>query len=309
MIAPLVQFGVSAVLWDQGENNAQYCTASEYSCLFTSMINHWRSQFKQPTLPVAWVQIGGYAIDAYDKGGAALNSVVRFGQGDSLPIGTDQVFYNRTAGVDRFALAVSAMALSFDLGSPENATLCELEPAKAVCWWIHCRNKTEVARRLGLQLAHVWTSPGAKPLPADTEWSGPTVTETAVQIDAATNKPYAEVTFAHAGGLALQPAQGCFHCCNQTSEPPATRVVGAGEYLFEVANRRGDWLPAVGKQVDETQGTIKVVPNTNVTCTSPSQCWLAAVRYAVMDVPQCALYNSAQLPAGQFQLPVPWSRP
>ena len=29
MINPLVPFGLSAVLWDQGENNAQYCTAPE----------------------------------------------------------------------------------------------------------------------------------------------------------------------------------------------------------------------------------------------------------------------------------------
>ena len=50
------------------------------------MIDHWRAVFGHPTLPVAWAQIGGYTMDAYDQGGAALNSVIRFGQGDSLPV-------------------------------------------------------------------------------------------------------------------------------------------------------------------------------------------------------------------------------
>jgi hypothetical protein len=297
-----------------GENNAQYCSEGEYNCLFTSMIDHWRDSFGQPKLPVAWVQIGGYAIDEYDQGGAALNSVIRFGQGDSLPNTTDQVFNNRstsTAGSAtdprRFPLVVSAMAPTFDLGSPQNATACSLHPATALCWWIHCRNKTEVGRRLALQLAHVWTSPGGSV--STGEWSGPTVTSTTVKTDPTTHMPYAKVTFAHAGGLALLPAQGCFHCCNQTAAPPKGQV-GSGEWLFEVANRRGEWLPAIGGQVDPATGTMRVTPLTNVTCPMPkgsSSCWLAAVRYAVVDVPQCAIYNTAELPASQFELPVPWS--
>ncbi len=37
--------------------------------------------------------------------------------------------------------------------------------------------------------------------------------------------------------------------------------------------------------------------------------WISAVRYAMIDEPQCVLYNSASLPALPFQLPVPWERP
>jgi hypothetical protein len=64
----------------QGENNAQYCSQLEYNCLFTSMAVHWRRQFGQSELPIGWVQIGGYASDPYDKGGASMNSVIRFAQ-------------------------------------------------------------------------------------------------------------------------------------------------------------------------------------------------------------------------------------
>ena len=58
--------------------------------------------------------------------------------------------------------------------------------------------------------------------------------------------------------------------------------------------------------VNAATGTARVTPKTTVPCRSLDECWLAAVRYAVVDVPQCALYNAAQLPAGQFELPVPW---
>lgn len=75
MVSPLTPYGLSAVLWDQGENNAQYCTEPQYSCLFTSMVNNWRAAFDAPTLPIAWVQIGGYAMD--NKDGVSANAVIR----------------------------------------------------------------------------------------------------------------------------------------------------------------------------------------------------------------------------------------
>lgn len=319
MIAPLTSFGVSVVLWDQGENNAKYCTESEYNCLFTSMVAHWRQQFRQPRLPFAWVQIGGYASDPYDQGGARQNSVIRFAQGDSLPALSDQNFNNRSsttaaaagspaAAVPRYALpAPAAMTQTFDLGSPVlgKEDNCRAHPGEAVCWWIHCRNKTEVARRLAHQLAHVWTASGGAPIANATEWSGPVVTQTTLKI--ALGQPFAVVSFGHAKGLVLRGAQRCFHCCNQTS-PPLGQV-GHGEYLFEVANRRGVWLPAVGELLDPALGTVKVTPTSPVPCAAPASCWLTAVRYAVLDVPQCALYNEAEFPAGQFELPVPWTAP
>ena len=36
--------------------------------------------------------------------------------------------------------------------------------------------------------------------------------------------------------------------------------------------------------------------------------WVAAVRYAMIDEPQCVLYNDHSLPALPFELPVPWTR-
>ena len=166
-----------------------------------------------------------------------------------------------------------------------------------------------MGRRLALQLANVWTPPAASPLARGREWSGPVVASIAVTIQGPGSLPVAEVTFAHAAALALLPAQGCFHCCNQTAPPPKGHA-GAGEWLFEVANHRGEWLPARAAVIEgSSPPTIAVRPVTTVPCKTPRQCWLAAVRYAVNDLAQCALYNAAELPASQFQLPVPWTTP
>jgi len=101
----------------------------------------------------------------------------------------------------------------------------------------------QVGRRLALQLANVWTPAAAMSLAPGREWSGPVVASTVVTIEDSTKLPVVEVTFGHAGDLALLPAQGCFHCCNQTAPPPKGQA-GAGEWLFEVANHQGEWLHA-----------------------------------------------------------------
>merc|ERR1740121_185610 len=95
----------------------------------------------------------------------------------------------------------------------------------------------------------------------------------------------------------LAKSQGCVQCCDQHSS-----LYAGQRHLFEVANRKGKWLPAIGS-VSSQGGRTRVIirPTSNVTGT-----WLSAVRFAVLDVPQCSLYNSAELPAAPFEFPVPW---
>ena len=136
------------------------------------------------------------------------------------------------------------------------------------------------------------------------ETSGPVVQSVALRVDAVTHLPSAAVTLTHAAGLALLPAQGCFEfCCDGQHNASA----GLDNLVFQVANRRGMWLPAEGA-VAPDGATLVVTPFSPVTCKSADAdgCWLAAVRYAVVDIPECALYNAAQLPALPFELPVPW---
>ena len=135
-----------------------------------------------------------------------------------------------------------------------------------------------------------------------------------LEIDAATGLPRARVRLFRAGGLALLPAQGCFaYCCRQSPAPgsftdtaPAqlsgTQLPTTPWAVFEVANRKGGWLPATGAV--DAAGELVITPRCNVTGK-----WLSQVRYAALDIPECALYNQDMLPALPFELPVPWRTP
>ena len=80
--------------------------------------------------------------------------------------------------------------------------------------------------------------------------------------------------------------------------------------MFEVANRRGIWLPAIGTvESVAANGTATVLVTPQGHAAVVSNDWLASVRYAMVDEPQCVLYSSGSLPALPFQLPVPWQRP
>lgn len=57
MIAPMVKFSVKGIAWYQGENNTN--EPKKYYTLFPTMINDWRSKWKEE-MPFCWVQIANY---------------------------------------------------------------------------------------------------------------------------------------------------------------------------------------------------------------------------------------------------------
>merc|ERR1712130_562955 len=210
----------------------------------------------------------------------------------------------------------TAMAPSYDLGSP-----CPTCPAGT--WWIHCRNKTEVSRRLALQLNQLFMVRKnvvfTKYNKFNSEFSGPIVIKTVMITNYSDShnieyhvleKPKVMLTMGHADGLFIGPAQGCVQCCEQPQimelnpKYKYQQLLINNGHLFEVSNRKGIWFPAVGAilMTKKSPPTVIVTPVSNVT--GP---WISAVRFAVQDIPQCALYNSAQLPAVPFSLPVPWN--
>ena len=61
MIAPLLHYNMSGVIWYQGESNVpQY---AEYRTLFPSLINCWRRRFDEKSLPFLFVQLSSYNPD------------------------------------------------------------------------------------------------------------------------------------------------------------------------------------------------------------------------------------------------------
>lgn len=59
MIAPLVPYTLKGFIWYQGESNQG--RAEEYKTLFPAVIDSWRAQWKNQTLPFYYVQIAPYA--------------------------------------------------------------------------------------------------------------------------------------------------------------------------------------------------------------------------------------------------------
>lgn len=61
MIHPLRPYGISGVLWYQGETNANGIEKSkEYASLLAALVEDWRDQFEQQELPFYVVSLAGY---------------------------------------------------------------------------------------------------------------------------------------------------------------------------------------------------------------------------------------------------------
>lgn len=60
MIAPLIPYAMRGVLWYQGESNTN--KPNEYRALFRSLINDWRSRWKQGNFPFLYVQLANFGL-------------------------------------------------------------------------------------------------------------------------------------------------------------------------------------------------------------------------------------------------------
>ncbi|QOJ01616.1 MAG: DUF1080 domain-containing protein [Phycisphaeraceae bacterium] len=122
MISPLVPYGLSGVIWYQGESNRT--SHARYTSLFPRMIEDWRRIFERPGLPFYFVQIAPFRY-AGDRGETALL---------------------REAQAAALSLPSTGMVVTMDVGNPLD---------------IHPANKREVGRRLGLlALSEVYGSGG-----------------------------------------------------------------------------------------------------------------------------------------------------
>ncbi len=114
MIAPLAPYGLRGILWYQGE--ADGSRGPEYRILFPRLIEGWRADFRQPTLPFLFVQLPASGTDSAivaDKGMAVL----------------------RSAQASVLSLPATGMAVTLDIGEAKEA---------------HPDNKVHVGHRLAL---------------------------------------------------------------------------------------------------------------------------------------------------------------
>lgn len=114
MVAPAVNYTIKGFLWYQGEANAG--RAAEYASYFPALINDWRKQWKQDTLPFLFVQLPGFMDMSY------------------LP-SESQWAALREAQLKTLAVPNTGMAVAIDLGEWND---------------IHPDNKKDVGVRLAL---------------------------------------------------------------------------------------------------------------------------------------------------------------
>ena len=110
MIAPLTPYAVGGVLWYQGEANASATHALPYRRLFRLMIEDWRQNWNQGSLPFLFVQLANYKANPYWP-------LLRESQADALE------------------LKDTGMAVAIDVGESND---------------IHPKNKQAVGHRLAL---------------------------------------------------------------------------------------------------------------------------------------------------------------
>ena len=184
MLKPIVPLAIRGVLWDQGEADVfqgvgprlrrKLSTAASdlrYNCLFASLVADWRGEFQSRDLPVAAVQLGSYW--SLERSYCCSLSALRFAQSDSLPAASttgslrvynprynlllqQRMARNGTLATDPHERRVAnpvrvphtGLVATYDLGS-SNPKRASNDPSWH--WWIHQRNKSEVARRLALQ--------------------------------------------------------------------------------------------------------------------------------------------------------------
>lgn len=118
MIAPLIDYGLRAVLWYQGESNIG--NAREYKRLLPSMILDWRNKFSRPDLPFYFVQLPNHGDMNYLPGESALALL-------------------REAALYSLKIPLTGMAVTIDLGEWND---------------IHPDNKKDVGERLALIARH-----------------------------------------------------------------------------------------------------------------------------------------------------------
>jgi sialate O-acetylesterase len=114
MIAPLISFSISGVIWYQGEANTE--RAIQYQTLFPEMIRNWRANWKQGDFPFLFVQLANYQARM------------------SEPSESDWAEL-REAQLMSLREPETGMAVTIDIGDADD---------------IHPRNKQEVGHRLAL---------------------------------------------------------------------------------------------------------------------------------------------------------------
>lgn len=114
MISPIIPFAIKGVIWYQGESNAS--RAGQYEVIFPLLINDWRNQWGNSTMPFLFVQLANYMQPKPEPSSSEWAEL-------------------RDAQLKTLSLPNTGMAVTIDIGEADD---------------IHPRNKQDVGYRLFL---------------------------------------------------------------------------------------------------------------------------------------------------------------
>jgi hypothetical protein len=294
MIAPLVGFSIKSALFYQGESDAgpqasvtTLCNASAqgncdytdlYTCRFGAMINGWRDLWGFGDFAFVYTQLA--PVPGPEMGVNTFNTSHPGPSGGNWP----ELRLQQAAVLPAPGLPVdtTGMAVITDLGDTNAPP--------------HPMNKTEVARRLALQLLHVayaMQSLNTSTMdPYDGFADGPTIRSASV------NGSTLNLEFIYAEGMAFKPTFDC--------GVGAYAKAGCCEFdrTFEMSTvMESDWrddsawdpIPVGSAEIVRSgTGTAKL------TLSIPAGQAPQRIRHVHQMYPQCVLQNTRQLVSGPF---------
>jgi hypothetical protein len=236
------------------------------------MIAEWRALFNSSSMPFFVVQLAPY----WQKNVGSTYPAIRIAQAQAA----DNSMHSGPSGY----------AVTHDLGD--------------IAGGIHPHNKTEVGRRLALEIrAKVFKTPNLPRIPAPLP--GPVQVKSrpglraddpsspfGVKFNDDVTAPYAatfgikfndEVTAT--GGLVWSGTHNCTICCNAST----TEIVEVCSGNDCRNQKSVDWTVAAA-QWNQNEGELTVIVNATP----------GAVRYAWSNYPECLLFDGAGLPVGPF---------
>lgn len=158
MIAPYIRYTIKGALWYQGETDATPLRAPNYSRVFGSMIQDWRTQWNQGPFPFLFVQISSYGSNddtwgaTRDQQRIVTETVPHTGMAVTLDVGLAKNIHppdKQTVG-HRLALLARSQVYGESLESqspqPVRATA---ESGQARVWFEHADGLRGQAGELG----------------------------------------------------------------------------------------------------------------------------------------------------------------
>lgn len=307
MVSPWTNFSVKAVLWYQGEENAdQSCQVNStmwpgpaaahtqpveyYAVAYEAMIRDWR-QKKGVRFPLGTMQLPPSVKTGIDP---ATSNPMWAGRPDIR--GAEAISSAHPAGN---TTDVSGVAVTIDLGGASN-------------WGDdHPPNKNEMSRRLSLQLLHTAYGLGQESIPL---WTGPVLegVRTNHVAEGGSEIRLTFTTMSSAGGLSLRDVKAPTSVDDgrggvASASNNCTKCCDGGGAPFEVTSDQGASTARLnGRNLTWVRfplANITVGPGAVVALKVGTGAELTGLRYAWTDFVDCVLDNgnSSGIPAGPFR--------